>query len=555
MNAQELMKQNEKMRADRANFDSAWQEIADYMVPHRRNITGEVTQGVKQTTMIHDSTAIEASTDLSAWLHSSLTSMSMDWFSLKFGGDIDDKEGQVWLDVCKKLLYNALRASNFEMEINSLYLDLVNFCTSGLYSGEIKQTKKGWFPGFQFTCLVPGKFAISEGEGGVIDALFREFQLKASDAVLKWPGRVSEKIASTAQREPLKPFNFIHAVYPAAWEGKEKEKKFASAYVDVEGKKIITKGGYYEFPFHVPRWMKASGEMYGRGPGFTALPDVKTLNTGKKLAIKAWAKTIDPPLTQIKNGVVGIIDSRASGITTITQAGVVMPLTTGIDWKANQINVEDLRRSVRSIFKADQIRMLPPPDEKRQMTAYEVSVLYETAQKLLGSTFGNITHDLLDPLIERCFNMMFRANAFPPPPQSVVEILQNDEDRVNIEYEGPLARAQRAQFIEAVNKTMILIKPMAEVAPQVLDNFDFDEIARETGKVSGIPAKMFTDKKKMDKERDLQNQIKALQVQLEQAELAAGAAQKGAAAAKSVGETDQATKTGLAAALGMGGQA
>jgi len=39
-------------------------------------------------------------------------------------------------------------------------------------------------------------------------------------------------------------------------------------------------------PWVVSRYMKVAGEIYGRGPLITALPDIKTLNKVKELVLK-----------------------------------------------------------------------------------------------------------------------------------------------------------------------------------------------------------------------------------------------------------------------------
>ena len=51
------------------------------------------------------------------------------------------------------------------------------------------------------------------------------------------------------------------------------------------------------------------------------------------------------------------------------------------------------------------------------MTATEVQVRYELMQRLLGPTLGRFQSEFLNPLIERVFGIMFRANAFLPAPE------------------------------------------------------------------------------------------------------------------------------------------
>ena len=71
---------------------------------------------------------------------------------------------------------------------------------------------------------------------------------------------------------------------------------FQSVYMEYETGHIISIGGFREFPYVVPRYLKASNEIYGRSPGMNSLPDVKVLNKMVEVSMKAAQKQVDPPL-------------------------------------------------------------------------------------------------------------------------------------------------------------------------------------------------------------------------------------------------------------------
>ena len=71
---------------------------------------------------------------------------------------------------------------------------------------------------------------------------------------------------------------------------------FESVYLEYKNGNELSISGFKEFPFVVPRYLKASNEIYGRSPAMTALPDVKMLNEMSKTTIKAAQKQVDPPL-------------------------------------------------------------------------------------------------------------------------------------------------------------------------------------------------------------------------------------------------------------------
>mgnify|MGYP005698005577 CR=1 FL=1 len=68
----------------RSTWESHWQEIADYVVPRKADVTKVRSGGDKRTELIFDGTAIHAAELMSASLHGMLTNASTKWFSLRF---------------------------------------------------------------------------------------------------------------------------------------------------------------------------------------------------------------------------------------------------------------------------------------------------------------------------------------------------------------------------------------------------------------------------------------------------------------------------------------
>jgi hypothetical protein len=75
-----------------------------------------------------------------------------------------------------------------------------------------------------------------------------------------------------------------------------KDKPIASVYYHADTRMLLSEGGFDDFPFMVPRFVKDSVSTYGRSPAMNALPDVKMLNKMSEVTIRAAQKQIDPPL-------------------------------------------------------------------------------------------------------------------------------------------------------------------------------------------------------------------------------------------------------------------
>jgi hypothetical protein len=256
--------------------------------------------------------------------------------------------------------------------------------------------------------------------------------------------------------------------------------------LDLEDKTILEEGGYHEFPVHVVRWETLPGEVYGRGPGHLALPEVRTLNKLKQLAMHATAKAIDPPLLVVRPDILSTLDLRPGTITTVKSTGgnPVQPIPQGTNFEVVKFDVAELRDTINKIFFLDKL-LLPPRTETGEMTAFEVAQRVEQMQRVLGPTLGRLNTELLDPLIKRCFNMMLRGGAFDDLPAQIGET----GSRIQIEYVNPLARSQRISDVSSIQAwVQDLLALAGQLGPEAADYIDQDGIALHTAEVRGVPS-------------------------------------------------------------------
>ena len=80
------------LRGQRSTWESHWQDVADYMLPRKADITQKRTKGDKRHDQIFDGTATHALELLAASLHGMLTSTTSAWFSLKYRNEMVDQD-------------------------------------------------------------------------------------------------------------------------------------------------------------------------------------------------------------------------------------------------------------------------------------------------------------------------------------------------------------------------------------------------------------------------------------------------------------------------------
>ena len=528
-NYEYIKKRLDRLGQERGTWEVNWQEILDYVMPRKADVVTLRTRGEKRTEVLFDSTAITANNLLAASLQGTLTSPSLPWFSIKLRDEElnENRDVQLWLEDTARRMYDTFNETNFNTEVHEMYLDLCSIGTAALF---VEEGSKGFdTDGIHFNCLHIAEYYIQESIDGKVDTLYRKYKLTARQAVQEFGfDNVGEKIQTASKERPDHKFNFIHAVEPTAdYErstGKSATKlKFHSCHVCEEDKMVVRTGGYNEFPYLVPRWSKATGEIFGRSPSFNALPDIKTLNKAVEIGLKAWAKAIDPPLLVQDDGVIGRVRMTPAGITVIRNDGAVKPLQIGTNWQITDLKENQLRTAIRQAYYSDQLQLQEGP----QMTATEVQVRYELMQRLLGPTLGRFQSEFLNPLIERVFGIMYRAGALMQEP----DIIKGT--KIDVEYLGPLARSQRMEESVAIERLYSLAMNIAQIDPAIMDNINHDEAVRLRGKLLGVPKTVLRGKDDVDNMRTMRAE-QAQMAQMAQEQQALGKAQKDQAQAAKI---------------------
>ena len=487
-----FLKQYEQLKLRRMSWESTWEEIATYILPRKSEIISDRTPGVKQTRKLFDSTAIEANERLAAAISGSVTNPVTQWFSFDLPRTNLAQLGRqyavdAWLQEVSSSIFRQLRLSNFNTEIGEVYLDIGAFGTGAIYVDE--RVGADEWNGLQFRSLHLGEYVIGEDADGLVNTVFRDVKMSAQAAVEKWGSKaVSTKVLEIARNRPHEELRFVHAVIPRTMKINSKidEFPYVSFYIDQQYHHMMSMGGYNEFPFMVGRWAKASGEVYGRGPGFTALPDVQSLNKADELGLRAWAKAIDPPILSLHDAVLGTPDLRPSRLNIVTEMGALQPFPQATNMQLDNIKREDKRNSIRRIFFMDQVQFIPERG-KTPATAMDIQARMDIMLQILGPTLARLEFELLQPLIDRVFSMMMRKGMIPPPPQEVMNAAEIVGGQIDVEFRGPIARAKRRSESISIQNSVGYAMQLAQVMPEIMDLFNPDAIARQLSYIEGTP--------------------------------------------------------------------
>lgn len=525
----------QQLSNDASSWKTLWQDIGNYVMPRKAEIISTSSEpNTDRDNQLFDSTAIRANMVLANGQLSWMTPLESRWFSYDPPAHLKGVDSvEQYYRQCSEITQMHLARSNFYSEIHEFYLDRGAFGTASLYVEEGKKSL------LNFQKFDIGTFYIAEDDEGYVDTLYREFELTPRQARM-WFGydNLSEKIQKALDdksgKSAGKKFKFLHAIFPRQPEDIEigkrdgANKPIASVYMEVDGNKIVKVGGYDEQPFFTSRYLKWTSMPYGWCPSWMALPDARQLNFLQKLMDALCEIQVNPRILAPDN--IDEIDYRASGVTYYDSA---QPNAVPKEWASvgrydiGNDRVIEKQKAINDAFHVDLFQMFA--QLQKQMTAREVAE--RSAEKLIqfSPTFARMTTEMFNPMLQRIYAILSRAGVFPQPPPEAIEVDQAGEaflPEPSVSYSSRIALAIKSLENNSFMRTMESMMPLIQARPDILDNWDLDEISRDISRNEGMPARWLIDAKQRDEIRNQRAQQQAQMAQAQQAEQMAGAAAK-----------------------------
>ena len=477
------------LEAARAPWVASWQELAGQIMPRKHPALGKVGSARTSDEAVFDSTPAHALELLASSLGGLLTNPALAWFDLRLAGFNSQQAGsqapdteavRAFLSHCQKRMLQVFNseATGFQTCVHELYLDLCLFGTAVMHVEADEDTV------VRFSARPLAEMCLAENARGVVDTVLRRFSLTALQVWREWGQACSPEVRKLAVDSPDTPMELVSAAYPRNGGDPDsplaQDYPFASVTLEVATRSVLEVSGYREMPYLCPRWSKAPGEAYGRGPGLTALSDVRVLNAMSRTALMAAEKMSDPPLMVPDDGFLGPIHSGPGGLSYYRAGSTdrIEALPVRVDLRAIETMTERRRQSIRSIFLTDQLA-----PEAANTTATEALIRQSEKMRVLGPVLGRMQTEFLAPLIERVFNIRLRAGELPPWPR------ERPQGALRVDYSSPIARAQQQADAQNLAQAARYLAPLLQSGDpfRILDNFQPDAIARHAAELFGLP--------------------------------------------------------------------
>ena len=556
--ATELIDHLDELKTERAGFEAEWETAAKFVLPTAPNIllytdwrgTGSRiltprTQG--RVGRIYDSTAVYMVRRLAAALESLIMPQSEKWHGLA-ATDITRPqaafEEQVYFELLRNFLFSARyhAKSNFVTANQQALRQLIVFGT-GIYRVlENRGADQEQRP-FRYTTIPIGRIFLDVNAYDIIDTAIERRFMTSRQIIQKWGDKASRRVKEAANNSSSKntEFEVIHATFPREEAGSRalggvRNSDFASFIIDVDEKHVMEESGYFEWPFVDYRWDPEPGVPYGTAPVMLSISDVKGANAIAKNQLRAGQQFTNPPLA-MTDGVMNRpnLNPRAINPGMLDDQGrlMVQPIVTVRNPEFGEKQLEKRQAAIRESLFMNLFQILV---DSPNMTATESLIRADEKGQLLGPVGSNVQQGL-SFLIDRETGILTRKGAFDfdsalAPPESLSGVSFGPR------FTSPLDRARRSSELLGIRNTFEIVAPMAEAEPGILDNYDFDEIARIAPEIAGAPLTILASEGDRDQKRQQRQQ-------LQQAQAAAATVQAGGDAAGSIADAAQ---TGIGAA-------
>ena len=479
--AKKILERIKKAEGKKELWRDIYQECYEYALPQRNLYDGYYdggTPGQRKMSKVFDSTAINSTQKFANRIQSALFPPYRKWVRIQPGNEIPEDRAsaaQIELDKINDKMFSVLRQTNFDLAIGEFLLDLaVGTACMLVLPGDDEEPIK-------FITVPQYLIAFEEGAYGTIQNVYRRLKLKNSTIQQQYPdAKIPPEFQKLIQEKPDE-----HTELYESTMYHEDDGFYHYCVIWKKGPDKIVHRTYETMPWIISRYMKVAGEIYGRGPLITALPDIKTLNKTVELLLKNASLNIAGVYTASDDGVLNPQTVRIAPGAIIPVARndgptgpSLKPLQRSGDINLSQLVINDLRLNVKKIMLDESL----PPDNMSARSATEIVERLKELSQNLGSAFGRLISEAVLPLVRRTLAVMNDKEIITLP-------LKVNGLEIKMQPTSPLALAQSNEEVQTAMGWMQIIQQLGPVGQMAVR---IDKVADFVADKLGIPADLRT---------------------------------------------------------------
>jgi len=480
MVAKKYIEKYSKAKALRENWVPLFEECYEYALPQRESFYYEES-GQRRDEKIFDETAVVGVQEFASRLQSGLVPNFTRWADFMSGSEVPpDQREQVdnELDEVTEYVFEVLNNSNFSQEVHESFMDLA--VGTGILCVEEGDAVNPVI----FSAIPLPHVVLDTGPDDRIDHVFRERKkVKFDHLPLMYPNATFDaRVMNMMGKERD---TTVLEVVCRDYSKKNEDAYYHYAICLTTETVLYQKElkGLGSNPFICFRWSKCAGEIYGRGPLMNALSAIKTTNLTIELILENAQMSISGIYQMEDDGVInpdtiqlvpGSIIPKAMGSTGL------QPIQAAGRFDVAQLVLSDMRLNIKRALYND---MLGNPD-KTPATATEVAERMADLSRRMGSAFGRLQAELVQPVLQRVIYILKK--------QGRIEVPTLNGREVRIRPVSPLAQAQANQDISTVARFLELVG--GTFGPEMLQLLiDGEQTAIHLAKKFGVPESLIRD--------------------------------------------------------------
>lgn len=539
-----------ELKLNRTPFEWDWREIAELICPHRGRFLVPLSARRPRRSghRIVDPTGTKAHQRLASFLMAGITNPTLNWVRLGVGDDSlrDDPDVKLYLAEVTTRIMRVLAEGNFYTSLHQVYEEIGGFGTGPMLGLVDYQDVVRWYP------FTTGEYYLALNEREEVDTLYREFSRTVQQLVDEFGyDNCSTAVQSQWDNKQLSGLiKVVHAIEPnrdqrpgLGW----RSKPWVSLYAETGiTDRFLREEGFSYRPFIAPRWQALPGDPYGTGPGWTALPDVKSLQVTRSNLLEAAEKLVKPPMqadATLQQTYLGLLPgdiNYVAGLGQMKEAGIkpVYQVPPNVQVMAEQ--AKEFQDTIKETFFNDLILAISEMEGVQPRNEVEINERRSEKMLMLGPVLERFYGEALAPAVRIVFDVMQAGKLLPPPPQAL------HGRQVLPTFINVLAQAQKAVGTSSIEQYMRFAGSLAGVYPESVDKTDVDEVLDLYAGDLNVDPRMVRSAQAVAAIR----QSKAQQAQQQQLLQATPALAQGAAA---LGKTDVGGgRSALGAMLGTG---
>ena len=478
--AKQYIEKYNKAKAFRENWVPLFEECYEYALPQRESFYYEEA-GQRRDQKIFDETAVVGVQEFASRLQSGLVPNFARWADLMSGSEVPPEQREKIdneLDDVTNYVFEVLQNSNFSQEVHESFMDLA------VGTGVLCVEEGDAINPIVFSAIPLPHVVLDTGPDDRIDHVFRERKkVKFDHLEMMYPNSTfSSKVMSMMGRnQETTVLEVVCRDY-----SRKNEEAYVHYAICMTTDTVLHKKemrGLGSNPFICFRWSKCAGEVYGRGPLINALAAIKTTNLTIELILENAQMSISGIYQMEDDGVInpdtiqlvpGSIIPKAMG------SQGLQPIQAAGRFDVAQLVLSDMRLNIKRALYND---MLGNPD-KTPATATEVAERMADLSRRVGSAFGRLQAELVQPVLQRVIYILKK--------QGRIEVPSVNGREVKVRSVSPLAQAQANQDISSVARYLELVGGV--FGPEMLQLLiDGEKTAVHLAKKFGVPESLIRD--------------------------------------------------------------